>query len=55
MYRLAIQDLDKAIQLNLDDPAIAYYHRSIAHSGLGPSKQELADERKACQLDPRYC
>ena len=53
-YQLAIQDFNKAIQL---DPnyALAYHHRGNAYRELGIKGKAYADKMQACYLDKQYC
>ena len=53
-YERAIQDLDRAIQLD-SDFAMAYYNRGVAYGFLGRDSEAYADERKACSLNSEYC
>ncbi len=50
-YRGAIQDYNKAIQLN-PDYANAYYNRGIAKARLGDYRGAIQDYNKAIQLNP---
>jgi tetratricopeptide (TPR) repeat protein len=50
-YRKAIQEYDKAIQLDLNY-ASAYQNRGIAYDELGEYQRAIKDYDKAIQLDP---
>ena len=53
-YERAIQDYDKAIQLDPNE-ASAYYLRGVAYGQLGEHVEASADKAKACSLDSQYC
>ena len=53
-YQRAIEDFDKAIQLDPDD-AWAYSKRSSAYKRLGQKAKAEADYDKACRLDSFFC
>jgi tetratricopeptide (TPR) repeat protein len=53
-YKQAIQDYDKAIELNYPKDDLAYYSRGVANSKLGDYKQAIQDYDKAIQLEPKY-
>ena len=53
-YQRAIEDYDKAIQLDPDD-AMAYNNRGVAYYYLGQYTKQAADRAKACSLDSQFC
>jgi tetratricopeptide (TPR) repeat protein len=53
-YRQAIQDYDKALELNYPKDDLAYYSRGVANSKLGDHRQAIRDYDKAIQLEPKY-
>ncbi len=53
-YQLAIEDYDKAIQLD-PDYADPYYNRGAAYYVLDQDGKAEADYAKACRLDTRLC
>ena len=53
-YADGMSDLDKAIELGLDEPAKAYYNRALAHEGLDDAKSAYFDYQKALELSPDW-
>ena len=60
LHGQAIQDYDKAIQLNPDyalrpvdpDYVLPYFNRGVAYTNLGEYQRAIEDYDKAIQLDP---
>lgn len=53
-YAGALAQIDRGIQLGVDEPAKAYYNRAIAQEGLGDARAAWLDYRKAQSLDPEW-
>lgn len=53
-YADSMTDLNKGIELGLDEPAKAYYNRAMAHEGLDDAKSAYFDYQKAIELSPDW-
>ena len=53
-YQRAIQDFDKAIQLDPSHASV-YSMRGLAYRRLGQDAKAAADRAKACSMDSKYC
>jgi tetratricopeptide (TPR) repeat protein len=53
-YPESLPDLNKAIELGLDEPAKAYFNRALAHEGVGDLKAAYFDYLKAAELSPEW-
>ena len=53
-YQDGLTDINKAIELGIEEPAKAYYNRAIAYEGLDDAKSAYLDYQQALQLDPKW-
>jgi tetratricopeptide (TPR) repeat protein len=49
-----MDDLNKGLQLGVDEPAKAYYNRALAYEGLDDLKAAYFDYQKAVELSPEW-
>jgi tetratricopeptide (TPR) repeat protein len=47
-------EINRGLQLGIDEPAKGYYNRALAHEGLDDVKSAYFDYQKAVQLDPEW-
>jgi tetratricopeptide (TPR) repeat protein len=50
----AIEDLSRAIELDCDNAAEAYYQRGLAYALTGDKDKALADYEQTCALAPNH-
>jgi tetratricopeptide (TPR) repeat protein len=48
------RDLNKGIELGIEEPAKAYYNRALAYEGLDDLKSAYFDYQKAVELSPDW-
>jgi tetratricopeptide (TPR) repeat protein len=53
-YADGMTDLNKGIELGVDEPAKAYYNRALAYEGLDDAKAAYFDYQKALELSPDW-
>jgi tetratricopeptide (TPR) repeat protein len=53
-YADSLQDLNRGIELGVDELAKAYYNRALAHEGLDDPKSAYFDYQKALELEPEW-
>ena len=53
-YADGLTDLNKGIQLGVEEPAKAYYNRALAYEGLDDIKSAYFDYQKAVELSPDW-
>jgi tetratricopeptide (TPR) repeat protein len=53
-YQEGLPDLNKAIELGIDEMAKAYYNRALAYEGVGDVKAAYFDYLKASELSPDW-
>jgi tetratricopeptide (TPR) repeat protein len=53
-YADGLTDLNKGIQLGVEEPAKAYYNRALAYEGLDDVKSAYFDYQKAVELSPDW-
>jgi tetratricopeptide (TPR) repeat protein len=53
-YPDSLADLNKGIELGVDEPAKAYYNRAMAYEGLDDAKAAYFDYQKAVELSPDW-
>lgn len=50
----ALTEIDRGIELGIEEPEKAYYNRAIAKEGLDDLKGAYFDYRKALEIDPAW-
>jgi tetratricopeptide (TPR) repeat protein len=53
-YADSLPDLNKGLQLGVDEPAKVYYNRALAYEGLDDEKSAYFDYQKALELSPDW-
>ena len=53
-YADGLTDLNKGLQLGIEEPAKAYYNRALAYEGLDDIKSAYFDYQKAVELSPDW-
>lgn len=53
-YNDGLTDLNKAIDLGIEEPEKAYYNRALAYEGLDNMKAAYFDYQKAIELKPEW-
>lgn len=53
-YREGLADVNRGIELGVEEPAKAYYNRALAYEGLDDVKAAYFDFQKAVELDPNW-
>ena len=53
-YAEGLTDLNKALELGVDEPEKAYYNRALAYEGLDNMKAAYFDYQKAIELKPDW-
>jgi tetratricopeptide (TPR) repeat protein len=53
-YAQSLPDLNKALELGIEEPAKAYYNRALAYEGLDDMKAAYFDYQKAVELMPDW-
>jgi tetratricopeptide (TPR) repeat protein len=53
-YADSLADINRGLQLGLDEPAKAYYNRALAYEGLEDAKSAYFDYQKAVELQPEW-
>lgn len=53
-YGEGLVELNKGLELGLEEPAKAYYNRALAHEGLNDMKAAYFDYLKAVELEPDW-
>jgi tetratricopeptide (TPR) repeat protein len=53
-YADGLTDLNKGIELGVEEPAKAYYNRALAYEGLDDIKSAYFDYQKAVELSPDW-
>ena len=53
-YAEGVDDLSKAIDLGVREPAKAYYNRALAYEGLDETKSAYFDYKKASEIAPEW-
>jgi tetratricopeptide (TPR) repeat protein len=53
-YAESLADINKGIELGLNEPAKAYYNRALAYEGLEDAKSAYFDYQKAIELQPEW-
>ena len=50
----SLPDINKALELGVEEPAKAYFNRALAYEGLDDVKSAYLDYRKASELSPDW-
>ena len=53
-YADGLKDLNKSLELGVEEPAKAYYNRALAYEGLDDMKSAYFDYQKAVEIDPTW-
>jgi len=53
-YAESLPDLNKGLQLGVEEPAKVYYNRALAYEGLDDEKSAYFDYQKAMELSPDW-
>lgn len=53
-YEEAVADIDKGLELGVEEEEKAYYNRGLAHEGLDDARAAWLDYRKAAELAPDW-
>jgi tetratricopeptide (TPR) repeat protein len=53
-YADSLADLNKGLQLGVEEPAKVYYNRALAYEGLDDAKSAYFDYQKAVELSPEW-
>ena len=53
-YAESLPDLNKGLQLGVEEPAKVYYNRALAYEGLDDEKSAYFDYQKAVELSPDW-
>jgi tetratricopeptide (TPR) repeat protein len=53
-YKEGLDDLNKALELGVDEPEKAYFNRALAYEGLEDMKAAYFDYQKAIELKPEW-
>ena len=47
-------DINRGLELGVDEPAKAYYNRALAYEGLEDAKSAYYDYQKAVEINPEW-
>lgn len=53
-YAEGLADLNKSLQMGVEEPEKVYYNRALAYEGLGDVKSAYFDYQKAVELSPDW-
>jgi tetratricopeptide (TPR) repeat protein len=53
-YAESLPDLNKSLQLGVEEPAKVYFDRALAYEGLDDAKSAYFDYQKAVELSPDW-
>jgi tetratricopeptide (TPR) repeat protein len=53
-YAESLPDINKGLELGVEEPAKAYYNRALAYEGLEDAKSAYFDYQKAIELSPDW-
>lgn len=53
-YAESLPQINRGLELGVEEPAKAYYNRALAHEGLEDAKSAYFDYRKAMELNPAW-
>ena len=53
-YADSLPDINRGLELGVEEPAKAYYNRALAHEGLEDAKSAYLDYRRAAEIRPDW-
>jgi len=53
-YAASLPDINRGLELGVNEPAKAYYNRALAHEGLEDAKSAYFDYQKAVEISPDW-
>lgn len=53
-YAESLPEINRGLELGVEEPAKAYYNRALAHEGLEDARSAYFDYRKALELAPEW-
>ena len=53
-YSDSLDDINRGLELGVEEPAKAYYNRALAHEGMEDPKSAYFDYQKALELQPEW-
>lgn len=53
-YADSLPDINKGLELGVQEPAKAYYNRALAHEGMDDAKSAYFDYQKALEIQPEW-
>jgi tetratricopeptide (TPR) repeat protein len=53
-YADSLNDINKGLEIGVDEPAKAYYNRALAYEGLEDAKSAYFDYQKALEISPDW-
>ena len=53
-YADSLPDINKGLELGVQEPAKAYYNRALAHEGMDDAKAAYFDYQKAVEMNPEW-
>lgn len=53
-YAASLPDINRGLELGVDEPAKAYYNRALAYEGLEDAKSAYYDYQKAVEINPEW-
>lgn len=53
-YAESLRDINRGLELGVDEPAKAYYNRALAYEGLDDAKSAYFDYQKALEIQPEW-
>jgi tetratricopeptide (TPR) repeat protein len=53
-YAESLPDINKGLELGVEEPAKAYYNRALAYEGLEDAKSAYFDYQKAIEISPDW-
>ena len=53
-YAASLTDINKGLELGVDEPAKAYYNRALAYEGMDDVKSAYYDYQKALEISPEW-
>ena len=53
-YSDSLDDINRGLELGVEEPAKAYYNRALAYEGMEDPKSAYFDYQKALELQPEW-